>query len=211
MSEFMAFVVAGLLGNLSFDSGPAALPQDKQAAAAPSGRPDLTEAQIKALRDKNIFAPFRTKPWPEPRTTSTGGTGTSSPRVEVPSRPKPPVLTGIVYDAASGAFQAVVEDKSDEKVRRLTGPRFLKAGDEVLGVKIESVQKDKVVVVLGETRKELGAGEPLPDTAPEGTPGAATPETPKVEAKPAEPAVVNSVLEELKKKNKKKDRTYDEP
>jgi len=197
MSEFMAFVVAGLLGNL-------------QAAAAPSGRPDLTEPQIKVLRDKNIFSPFRTKPFPE----KTIGVPPPGPGVEVRSKPKPLVLTGIVYDAASGAFQAIVEDKSDEKVRRLTGPKFLKAGDEVLGVKIESVAKDKVVVVLGETRKELSAGESLPDTAPEGTPSAAVPATTTaapVEAKPADPAAASSVLEELKKKNKKKDRTYDEP
>lgn len=188
MSGFVTFVATAVLGALQ--------------AASPD-RPDLGEPQVKALREKNIFAPFRTKPWPDKKPDpgpTPGPTGGAAP-----SKPKPLVLTGIVYDEASKTFQAVVEDKSDEKVRRLEKPRFLKAGEEVLGVKIELVEKDKVTVVLGETRKDLAPGDPIGD-APEGTPGA-----PAVESKPAEPGVVNSVLEELKKKNKKKDRSYGEP
>jgi hypothetical protein len=201
MSEFMAFVVAGVLSGL-------------QTAANPD-RPELTQAQIDGLRAKNIFSPFRTKPFP-PKTTP----GTKGPEATVPSapaRPKPLVLTGIVYHEASKSFQAIVEDKNpapqktgDPDLRILQEPtKFLKAGEEVAGFRIESVEKDKAVVIHGETRKELAVGDTLPETsAAAPAPGS----TEKVEPKPpADPAVTNSVLDELKKKNKKKDRTYDEP
>ncbi len=189
MSEFLSFVVAGVL----------------LVQAVDAGRPDLTEARIQGLRAKNIFSPFRTKPFPT-KTSVGPGKGPEAPRIEAPARPKPPVLTGIVYDEASKAFQAIVEDRNGEKLRQLTGPKVLKAGDEVLGVKIEAVEKDKVVILRGETRKELAAGEALWE-AEASSSGAAAP----VESKPADPAVVNSVLEELRKRNKKKDRNYDEP
>ena len=190
----MAFVVASLL----------------RVQAANPDRPDLTEVQIKGLREKNIFSPFRTKPFPKKPEPGSGTKGSESAKVEAPSRPKPLMLTGIVYDESSKGFQAIVEDKNDEKTRRLEKPRFLKAGEEVLGIRIEAVEKDKVTVVLGETRKELAAGDSLPETPAEGTPGSTA--TPTAEPKPPpDPAATNSVLEELKKKNKKKDRAYDEP
>jgi hypothetical protein len=195
MSGFVTFVAVAVLGAVQ---------------GANPERPELGEVQVDALRKKNIFSPFRTKPFDPPKPP--GGTTTTSTPAAVPAKPKPPMVTGIVYDEASKSFQVIIEDRNEEKFRQLTGPKFLKAGEEVLDVRIESVAKDKVVVVRGEAKKELTAGDPLWE--PEGSTSVAAPSTttsPAVESKPADPAVTNSVLEELKKKNKKKDRSYDEP
>jgi len=203
VNGLVAFVVSGILGAFQ-----AAVP-------AGEGRKDLAESQVKALREKNIFSPFRTEPFKPPGGSLSGGSRGTPSAPPPPARPKAPVVTGIVYDAASGAFLAIVEDKSDEKLRRLDKPRFLKAGDEVLGVRIEAVAKDKVTVVHGEARHELEAGTPLPDTAPPGPEGAAAPAAAPASApagdRPADPGAVNSVLEELRRRNQKKDRKYDEP
>ncbi len=147
--------------------------QEKTPAPAPSAfvepqdtdRPSLT-TDLKLLRESNIYSPKRVirKTPPPP------------PRVETPKekpRPKPPVLTGIILDTETRSYQAVVEDRNDAKLKLMSEPKFLKAGDTVLVYTIESVEPEKVVVRFGETRKELKVGESLPDAgikAPEGTP-----------------------------------------
>ena len=65
-----------------------------------------------------------------------------------------------------------MEDRNKiEKLKLLKEPLFLKAGDEVLVYRIESVVSEKVVIRYGETTKDLKVGDSFPDAglkAPEG-------------------------------------------
>jgi hypothetical protein len=143
-------------------------------------RPPLQAADLKSLRERNIFSPGRVHRPPTP-----------PPQQRVPDKltPKPPVLTGIILDVGSGAYQAVVEDRNDPKRKLLPEPRFLKAGDQVLVYTIESIESEKVVVRVGESRKELKVGESLPEAglkAPvvSDLPPDESPSPPPSEAKP---------------------------
>ena len=145
--------------------------QEKGTPPAPSAfvepqdpdRLPLPAADLKALRESNIYSPYKTR-----RPVIEKGPKPTPP--EKP-RPKPPVVTGIILDTVTRAYQVVIEDRNDAKLKLLTEPKFLKAGDQVLVYTIESVEAEKVVVRFGDTTKDLKVGEPLPDAGikvPEG-------------------------------------------
>jgi hypothetical protein len=164
-------------------------------AAAAADRPPLPAAELKALKEANLFSPHRSKGADRPYRRDERRTES---RTE-PARPKPPALTGIVFDAASGVHKALVEDRNAESLRRLKEPVFAKAGDEVLGFKVIEVSAEK----------ELAPGDALPEdpNAAAAVPGEAA----KPAEKPLEDGVKNEVLERLRSKNKKKDRPQDDP
>ncbi|HZE95775.1 MAG TPA: hypothetical protein VE981_01995 [Planctomycetota bacterium] len=131
-------------------------------AAAPAqdpDRPTISTTELKALRDNNIFAPKSTKRGPK----ITGG-GTSTPKPAIPAKPKPPVITAIFLDAASQAFQAIVEDKNPAALKLFKDPKFMKAGDEWSGITLESLTQDKAVFNKGGTSREVRIGESLPES-----------------------------------------------
>ncbi len=235
-------MVASLIGALILALAPLSGARDDAQSATPRAlepqdpdRPALAVSDLKSLRDTNIFSPPKPKRDPRPG-PGPGGSKPPPPPPE-PARPKPPALTGIIFDVRAGVHVALVEDKNpaprdarDPDFRFFKEPRFLKAGEEVAGVRIESVEIGKVVIRHGDSTKELKVGEPLFDLpkAPEGAalpPSAAPGTEAKPEArppdpapskpfdaaqgkpldaaqgKPAEAADVQKTLEELKKKN----------
>lgn len=124
-----------------------------QAAPLDGDRLPIPAAELKALRETNLFSPVRAKP------------ARRDSRVEAtPARAKPPVVTGIFFDEKTQAHQVVVEDRNEDRLKRFKEPKFLKAGDEVVGLKIESVSAEKVVILQGGSAKELRVGDELPDT-----------------------------------------------
>jgi hypothetical protein len=204
---------------LTADEIPVELPQSPD-------RPPLAASELKGLRENNVFSPYRTKPF------DTGRSRTDSrrpePRVEAPPVYKPLVVTGLFIDPVSGTPTVIVEDRNVERYRLLKEPRFAVAGDEVGGIKIESVTEDVVVVSRGEERKELRVGGSLPegDRPPPPPPGtesrtgtpsaesapaaapAATPAPAAVPAATPSPALddssKNSILEALRDRNKRR-------
>jgi len=208
-------------------------PQEKPPAPAPSAfvepqdldRPALSAADLKSLRENNIFSPYK----PGRKLPPIVHTKPPERPTEKP-RPKPPVLTGIILDTASKSYQAVVEDRNVEKLRLLPEPRFMKAGDTVLVYTIDSVETEKVVVRWGESKKDLKVGDAFPDAgikAPEaadlpsqestdGTPPETKTETKKSDSSTTvqpslDEASRKKILEELMKKQGKKRRTDEEP
>ena len=181
------------------------------AQAAAGDRPPLPASELKSLRESNIFSPYRAKGAERP-TRREERRGES--RVEV-SKPKAAVLTGIVFDAALPGHKGLIEDRNEERFRVLKEPKFVKAGDEVLGFRVEEIGADRVRLVLPDgTSKDLAVGDSLPggdaapangESAPEGKPA------PAAETKPLDEAVKNDILEQLKKKNRKKGRPQDDP
>jgi hypothetical protein len=178
-------------------------------------RPLISAAEIKALRDSNIFAPRNKKRVYVPPTRPGGGK--SEPAV--PAKPKPPVVTGIFYDAKAEAFLVVVEDRNDAALKQFKEPKFLKSGDEVNGFKIGLVTAERAVFLKGEITKELKVGESMPGpdgksvtvvSAPEDPEAAPAPEgeekSEKVEIKPLDPETHIKAMENLKKKAGKKNR-----
>ena len=173
-------------------------------------RPTYSAADLKALREANVFSPRRS-----------GGSSSSGRREErrsetrsepAPVRPKPIQVTGFVLDPATKTPRAILEDRNDEKLRTLKEPLFAKPGDEAAGWTVEEVTSEQVTIAQGETKKVLRVGESFPDPAPVApAAGSPTPDKP-VEAAappPLDDASKNDILERLKQKNKKK-RT-DEP
>lgn len=177
-------------------------------------------ADLKSLRENNFFSP----PKPVKKESTKKPYVSSEPKApSAPPKPKPPIVTGILLDPETRAYQVVVEDRNEARLKLLKGPMFLKAGDEVLVYRIESVAPNRVVVKWGETTKELKVGESLPDAglkAPEGAETSATPEKTDApaETKPAEASSTNTpaideearkkILKELMDKRGKK-RKYD--
>lgn len=179
---------------LASGGGDEPLPQDPD-------RPAL-KIDLSSLKGHNIFAPYRVKP----RTTSSAPAPSVASAPAAPARPKPPVVTGFVLDPETRAPKVVVEDRNEPRLKLLQEPKFLAAGDEILGCRIESVAEGTAVVVLGEVRRELRTGDALPDgnwEAPAGVPPA-----PAGEAR-ADEAAANDILERLRSRNKK--RRDDEP
>ncbi|HLF95122.1 MAG TPA: hypothetical protein VJB14_16760 [Planctomycetota bacterium] len=197
-------------------SGPSAYvePQDPD-------RPALPLADLKSLRENNIYSPHKIVRKDPPRSTYKPSEPKPPPP---PPKPVPPVVTGIILDPVTKEYQVVVEDKNSERLKLLKAPLFLKAGDEVLVYRIESVTTRIATVKWGETTKELKVGDSFPDAglkAPEGAETTA-PSTDKpastIETKPAEtPSGEASpdeekrrkIREELQKRLNKK-RKYDE-
>jgi len=185
-------------------------------------RPPISAADLKALRDNNIFSP-RTKRLP---TKTYNGNRDPKP-TPVPVKPKPPIVTGIFFDVKSQAYLVVVEDRNDASHRYFKEPKFLKAGDEVMGIKVESVSSEKAVFLKGDVSKDARVGDPMPETDAKPLSVAAPSEDPdlwdeddpssvpakvqklstktesKTETKPLDSKAQADVLEELKKKNGK--------
>jgi hypothetical protein len=189
-------------------------PSTTAAPAQDADRPVISASEIKALRDSNIFAPRTAKRRPPVKVS------TERPnRPSAPAQPKPPVVTGIFFDAKAEAFLVVVEDRNDAALKQFKEPKFLKAGDEVNGFKIGLVTAEKAVFLKGEISKELKVGESMPGTdgksvslAPvtDDPDAAAAPEgeekIEKVEIKPLDPEAHIKAMENLKKKAGKKNR-----
>jgi hypothetical protein len=193
---------------------PVEAPQSKPAAAAAPvqevERPSISAAEIKSLRDTNIFAPKNAK-----RKTPTYTPSSSRPptRFEppAPAKPKPPVVTGIFFDGKAQTWLVVVEDRNETSLKQFKEPKFLKTGDELNGLKVGAVTAEKASFQKGDTVKELKVGESLPAeekavsaAAPSDDPEA--PPAPEAEIKPADAESNARVLEELKKKRGKKER-----
>jgi len=175
-------------------------------------RPSLSAGELKLLKDTNIFAPKGTK-----KRTTPGPRPPNTPKdPPAPARPKPPVVTGIFFDAKAEAFLVVVEDRNIESLKHFKEPKFLKAGDEVLGFKVASITSEKAVFVKGDVSRELKVGEPMPGA--DGKPVSAAPAVDdpeaaplpegeeKVEIKPQDAETNNKTLEEMRKKVGKKNR-----
>ncbi len=214
-----------LLGLLAADGDePQAKPVPTAAPAQDPDRPAIAAADLKALRETNIFAPKGIRRTPPPSTFS--GTRTSPP---APYRHRPPILTAIFLDLASQSHQVIVEDRNDSTHRYFKEPKFMKAGDEWAGVKVESITQDVAVFSKAGASKEVRIGEPLPeieakplsstDVTDEGfsddgeTPAPAESSTSpsrirktSPESKTQTSEEQNRVLEEMRRKNKKKNR-----
>ena len=191
-------------------SKPFDVAQGKPAAAPVQDvdRPVLSAADIKSLRDTNIFAPRNAKRKPPSSPSSSRGSRFESPAT--PAKPKPPVVTGIFFDGKAQAWLVVVEDRNESSLKQFKEPKFLKAGDEVGGLKVGEVTAEKASFLKGDTAKELKVGDPLPvDDKAVSVAASDDPEAPpaaEVEIKPVDAESNARVLEELKKKRGKKDR-----
>ncbi len=198
---------------------PQARPASAVAAEQDADRPAINPTELRLLRDSNIFSPRSTKRPLKSTRTYEKKTHTES----APARPKPPVVTGIFFDLQLQAQVVVVEDRNEGSLKQFKEPKFLKAGDELNGYKVESISPEKAVFQKGETSKELRVGDPMPDDGkavaaaapsedPEDAESSPTPEKSvtappaRTEAKPADPRT----LEGMKKRVGKKNRPGDE-
>jgi len=184
-------------------------------------RPTLSVTELKALRENNIFAPRGAKR--PPRTDRS--VRTTAP---TPYRQKAPMVTGIFFDVASQAHQAIVEDKNDSTHKFFKEPKFMKVGDEWAGIKLESITQDKAVFNKEGTTKDVHIGESLPESEekplsaaePSDDPIADDGEVPpgdaakpqkslRPESKPLTPETQSRTLDEMKKRIKKNKRPGD--
>ncbi len=197
-------------------------PPAAPAPAQDQDRPTLSTTELKALRENNIFAPRGAKRQP-PRTDRS--VRTTAP---TPYQQKAPVVTGIFFDVASQANQAIVEDKNDSIHKFFKEPKFMKVGDEWAGIKLESITQDKAVFNKGGTTKDVHIGESLPESEekplsaaePSEDPVADDGEAPpadaaksqkslRPESKPLTPETQSRTLDEMKKRIKKNKRPGD--
>lgn len=169
-------------------------------------RPSISSADLKGLRENNVFSPHRTKPFtrkPDP------GERDVIRRPPEPSKPKPLVVTGLFSDPVTGVPKGIVEDRNDERHRHLKEPKFVVGGEEFAGLKIEAVTADHVVVTRGDVRKECKVGDALPEgDAPPAASEPTSDSKPGEAAPSAAPALddasKNSIIEALKARNKKR-------
>jgi hypothetical protein len=212
----LALVLAGILGSPSADE-----PQGKP-PAPDSDRPTISAAEVKALRELNIFAPLSVAGRP-PRKASVGVTES------VPSKPKPPVVTGIFLDPKTKTYQLIVEDRNDATRRQFKTPKFLKAGEVWCKLVVESVSEMEAVCKMDGDSRTLTVGSALPDgdwkfalsgrsseeipdedgDAPAPAPGPAPKVEGKAETAPPSTADRSRTLEEMKRRNGKKSRPKD--
>jgi len=157
MITVLLFALSSLAG-VGDDVPPSKPAAPAVAAVQDPDRPALSASELKALRDNNIFSPRVVKP----RTSRDRSKPSATP--PTPYRQKAPVVTGIFLDAASQAHQAIVEDRNDSAHRYFKEPKFMKAGDEWAGVKLQLVTLDKAVFFKDGVPKEVRVGESLPDT-----------------------------------------------
>jgi hypothetical protein len=206
--------VSLILALLLQQGKPMEAPQSKPAAsAAPAqevDRPSISAAEIKSLRDTNLFAPKNAKRKPPSYSPSSSRTA-SRFESTTPAKPKPPVITGIFFDGKEQAWLVVVEDRNESSLKQFKEPKFLKTGDEVGGFKVGPVTAERASFLKGDTAKELKVGEALPadDKTVSAAPASDDPEAPsapEVEIKPVDAESNAKVLEELKKKRGKKER-----
>ena len=166
-------------------------------------RPPVT-VDLAALKAHNVFSPHRPAPRPRP---SSSGTGAVPVAATAPARPRPPVVTGFFLDPVTRAPKVVVEDRNETRLKLLHEPKFLAAGEEVLGCRVESVDEGKAVVVLGDVRLEVRVGDAFPDG--NWDPPAATADAPASTETRLDDASTSDILERLRRKNRK--RREDEP
>jgi hypothetical protein len=202
--------------------------QAKPAEAKTGVSAVVSEADLKRLKEHNIYSPRSPKREVRIDRDRRGGTSSSGPSSAPPVelKPKPPVLTGLVFDEKAGGHVALVEDRNpvparegDRDLRLFKEPRFLKAGDTLLVYTIETVTADSISLTQGEAKKELRVGESFPDIpgttsstpAPAAAPSAAPapaeakPEV-RTEAKTETPSTGESaedILKKLRDRNKK--------
>jgi len=177
------------------------------AQAADPDRPPVAALEIKALRDSNIFAPYG----PKRKSTSFSKSTKSEPAVA--PKPKAPVVTGIFFDAKMKCYLVVVEDRNEGSLKQFKDPKFLKSGEDVIGLKVGSVTAEKATFLKGEIAKELSVGDSLPtgdlkavappSDDPEASPSEAEE---KVDIKPLDTEEKNKVLDKMKKERGKKNR-----
>jgi len=184
----------------SADEIPVELPQSPD-------RPSIAAAELKGLRENNVFSPHRTKPFELRRSDGPR----AERRPEAPAKPKPLVVTGLFSDPVTGAAKAIVEDRNEERHRVLKEPKFVVGGEEFAGLKIESVGADVVVVSRGDVKKECRLGDALPEADAAASPSApssnddgetkAEGDSATAPAPAADDASKNDVLERLRKSN----------
>jgi hypothetical protein len=176
---------------------------------ADADRPAIAASEIKALRDSNIFAPYG----PKRKPPSSFSKSSKSEPVAAP-KPKAPVVTGIFFDAKMKCYLVVVEDRNEASLRQFKDPKFLKSGEEVVGLKVGPVTAEKATFLKGEIAKELSVGDALPAEL-KATAAAATSDDPeaapsdgeeKVDIKPLDTEEKNKVLDKMKKERGKKNR-----
>jgi len=204
---------------------------------APAQDPDrlaISAAELKALRESNIFSPKVVKPRPRRDSKIERSSG------PVPYHQKAPLVTGIFLDPATRMPQVIVEDRNDSTHRYFKEPKFMKIGDEWSGIKLESLTPEKAVFTKDGASKEVRIGESLPESdekplssadagddpfgddgeAPAAAPSASPSPASKarkgmpsdssgVESKSGTPENQTRTLEEMKKRLKKKNRPGD--
>jgi hypothetical protein len=201
---------------------------DSQGKPSPQevDRPSISASEIKLLRDNNIFAPRSVTLHPRPLPNKSSSSRTDS----IPAKPKLPTVTGIFLDPKLNTYQIIVEDPNESALKQFKEPKFLKAGDEWGILKVESVEADHAVCKLGGAVRKLSLGDTLPegdwksDAAPKTgeedsgedgdtkSPGASS--VPPQGRKSSEAAPQTSeergrVLDEMKRRNGKKNRPKD--
>lgn len=110
---------------------------------------------LKAIAEKNIFAPFKPKPKPRPKPVV-------KPRQPPKPAPKPVVkpvfeefvVTGLMWDDVSKSFVALIETRSGDK------PSAVGKGDKIGKYTVQIVMEDKLCLVgpKGDA-KEVALGE----------------------------------------------------
>ncbi len=179
------------------------------AQAAEADRPAIPASEIKALRDSNIFAPYGRKNPP-----SKPSKGYERKHDAPAPKPKAPVVTGIFFDEKLKCYLVVVEDRNEASLRQFKDPKFLKSGEEVVGLKVGEVTAEKATFLKGEIAKQLAVGDALPAEM-KAVVGATTPEDSdvlpsdgeeKVDIKPLDNEEKTKVLEKMKKERGKKNR-----
>jgi hypothetical protein len=151
MIDLTLALLLGVLGAAADE--PQAKPAPPAAPAQDTDRPVIAASELKALRESNIFAPKSASKRPT-RKDPTG------PRTApAPVKPKAPLVTAIFFDSASQTYQVIVEDRNDSSHRFFKDPKFMKAGDEWSGIKLESVVQDKAVFSRDGASKEIRIGE----------------------------------------------------
>ena len=199
--------------------GPGDGPQAPPATLQDPDRPSVSAAEIKALRDNNVFAPRSATKRP-PRGPKPGGGRSEG----VVSKPRPPVATGIYFDVQSKSCRLVIEDRNEAGLKQFKEPKILKVGDEWNGLKVESVTLDQAAYTLGGVSRGIRVGESLPEgewksAASEDafsddgdlpiSGDRTVPSSGKSEVKPQTPEERDQILETLKRKNGKKARVVD--
>jgi hypothetical protein len=151
MIDLTLALLLGVLGAAADE--PQAKPAPPAAPAQDTDRPVIAASELKALRESNIFAPKSASKRPT-RKDPTG------PRTApAPVKPKAPLVTAIFFDSVSQTYQVIVEDRNDSSHRFFKDPKFMKAGDEWSGIKLESVVQDKAVFSRDGDSKEVRIGE----------------------------------------------------
>jgi hypothetical protein len=185
---------------------PALKPAAPTARTGDSERAAISEADLKALHDNNIFSPRRVK------RTVTKSTPTEPSSAEAvadrQTKPRPPLVTGFIFDQKSQCHVVVMEDRNGPAWKLFKEPKFLKPGDDVVGFHISSVERDRVVLTWDESTAAVKVGEALPDIgfqvpdkvepAPSLVPAKA-----EAEAAPLDEGTKKKVLEELRGRYKK--------